>query len=163
MLHHMKLNPGPFEKITNGSKVIEIRLNDEKRRLLKIGDAIEFQLMNDETKKILTKIKDLSIFPSFKETFSAFPPHEYGSSSQDEYVKMYEIYSPEEEKRFGVLAIRIHTFQKKVDSNLSYNLGIPTRSALTFHQSAPILSAIAERLQRQPIRKRPSSTNGGES
>ena len=113
MLHHMKLNPGPFEKITNGSKVIEIRLNDEKRRLLKIGDAIEFQLMNDETKKIPTKIKDLSIFPSFKEMFAAFPPHEYGSSNQDEYAKMYEIYSPEEEKRFGVLAIRIQRLSEK--------------------------------------------------
>jgi ASC-1-like (ASCH) protein len=103
----MKLNPGPFEKITNGNKVIEIRLNDEKRKLLKIGDEIEFQIMNDETKKILTKIIDLSVFPSFKEMFSAFPPQEYGSLSQDEYTKMYDIYLPEKEKEFGVLAIRI--------------------------------------------------------
>ena len=45
--------------------------------------------------------------------FAAFPPHEYGSSSQDEYAKMYEIYSPEEEKRFGVLAIRIQHLPEK--------------------------------------------------
>jgi ASC-1-like (ASCH) protein len=103
----MKLNSSPFENIKNGTKIIEIRLNDEKRKLLKIGDEIEFRLMNDKNRKILTKVINLTVFPSFKEMFSAFPPHEYGSQDQDEYIKMYEVYSPEKEKEFGVLAIRI--------------------------------------------------------
>ena len=30
MKHEMKLNNGPFENIKNGSKTIELRLNDEK-------------------------------------------------------------------------------------------------------------------------------------
>ncbi len=107
MLHRMKLNPSGFGKIKDGSKVIEIRLNDEKRRRLKIGDEIEFRLAHDEEEKILTKILALSVFPSFKEMFAAFPPNEYGSLSQDEYMKMYKTYTPEEEKEFGVLAIRI--------------------------------------------------------
>ena len=77
------------------------------------GFFIEFRLVDNETRKIRARVKNLSVFPSFKETFSAFPPHEYGSSSQDEYAKMYEIYSPEEEKRFGVLAIRIQRLSEK--------------------------------------------------
>ena len=31
MKHERKLNNGPFERIKNGTKTIELRLNDEKR------------------------------------------------------------------------------------------------------------------------------------
>ena len=34
MKHEMKLNNGPFEQIKNGTKTIELRLYDEKRKLL---------------------------------------------------------------------------------------------------------------------------------
>lgn len=37
MKHEIKLNNGPFERIKNGTKTIELRLNDEKRQLLKIN------------------------------------------------------------------------------------------------------------------------------
>lgn len=37
MKHEMKLNNGPFERIKNGTKTTELRLNDEKRQLLKIN------------------------------------------------------------------------------------------------------------------------------
>ena len=39
-MHEMKLNNGPFESIKNGTKTIELRLNDEKRQLLKVNDII---------------------------------------------------------------------------------------------------------------------------
>ena len=42
MLHIMKLKRAPFDKIRNGSKTIELRLNDEKRQKVNIGDFIEF-------------------------------------------------------------------------------------------------------------------------
>lgn len=32
MLHEMKLNENPFERMKNGTKTIEFRLNDEKRK-----------------------------------------------------------------------------------------------------------------------------------
>ena len=41
MLHIMKLKRTPFDKIRNGSKTIELRLNDEKRQKVNIGDFIE--------------------------------------------------------------------------------------------------------------------------
>lgn len=37
MIHMMKLNDEPFTLIKAGTKVVELRLNDEKRR--KIGEA----------------------------------------------------------------------------------------------------------------------------
>jgi ASC-1-like (ASCH) protein len=49
MKHEMKLNVEPFNKIKSGKKTIELRLNDEKRQLVKIKDLIEFT--NRETEK----------------------------------------------------------------------------------------------------------------
>ena len=42
MKHNMNLNNRPFKSIKEGTKTIELRLNDEKRSLLKVGDEIEF-------------------------------------------------------------------------------------------------------------------------
>lgn len=38
----MRLAPDPFEMIKGGKKHYELRLYDEKRRLIKAGDVIRF-------------------------------------------------------------------------------------------------------------------------
>lgn len=43
MTHNMKLHPGPFALIAQGNKTIELRLWDEKRRLIRMGDDIILQ------------------------------------------------------------------------------------------------------------------------
>lgn len=43
MKHYMTLDPAPFETINNGTKTIELRLNDEKRQLIRINDEIIFE------------------------------------------------------------------------------------------------------------------------
>lgn len=50
MKHNMKLNNEPFELIENGSKKIELRLYDEKRRKLRVNDLIEFTNISTEKK-----------------------------------------------------------------------------------------------------------------
>lgn len=42
MKHEMKLKAQFFNYIKNGTKRIELRLNDEKRRKIKLGDTIKF-------------------------------------------------------------------------------------------------------------------------
>ena len=37
MMHRMKLNAAPFSMIRSGQKTIELRLNNEKRRQVKVG------------------------------------------------------------------------------------------------------------------------------
>ena len=41
-MHHMNLNPDPYEMIKNGKKTIELRLYDEKRRKIRPSDEIVF-------------------------------------------------------------------------------------------------------------------------
>lgn len=55
MIYKMKLYSDSFEKIKFGSKAIEMRLNDEKRKAIKIGDFIEFT-NNTTNKKYCVKL-----------------------------------------------------------------------------------------------------------
>ena len=43
MIHEMKLKPQYFDMVISGTKIYEIRLNDEKRRLIEVGDKINFK------------------------------------------------------------------------------------------------------------------------
>lgn len=42
MLLQMGLYGEYFQAIKEGKKIIEVRLNDEKRRKIRVGDAIQF-------------------------------------------------------------------------------------------------------------------------
>ncbi len=42
MVHEMLLAPKPFEMMKSGQKTIELRLYDEKRKHIQIGDRIRF-------------------------------------------------------------------------------------------------------------------------
>ena len=105
MTHRMKLVDFAFNAIKSGRKDIEVRLNDEKRRLLKIGDSIEF--INMETGELLkVKIINLYKFDSFSSLFNYFDYKRLGLSSGDSSI-MYDFYSKEEEDKYGALGIEI--------------------------------------------------------
>jgi ASC-1-like (ASCH) protein len=65
----MHLDPLSFEKILSGQKTVEVRLNDEKRKLLKVDDIVEFE--NEDGEVIPCKIIKLSYFVSFTDLFSS--------------------------------------------------------------------------------------------
>ena len=108
MKHEMKLNNGPFKNIKNGTKTIELRLNDEKRQLLKIKDLIEFT--NRETlEQMLVEIENLYHYPSFEELYKHFDKVAMGYKEDEEAdpKDMEEYYSKEEQEKYGVLGIEI--------------------------------------------------------
>ena len=108
MKYEMKLNNGPYMSIKNGTKTIELRLNDEKRQLLKVKDLIEFT--NRETlEKMLVEIVNLHHYVSFEELYKHFDKV-YLGYKEDEIANpkdMEEYYSKEEQEKYGVLGIEI--------------------------------------------------------
>ena len=104
MAYQMKLQSVPFEKIQNGTKTIEIRLNDEKRQNFNVGDEIEFSLISDTKQTVRTQVTELTHFPTFEELFSILSPEDYGGG---DWQDMYQYYSKEDEEKYGVLAIRL--------------------------------------------------------
>ena len=108
MKHEMKLNNDPFINIKNGTKTIELRLNDEKRKLLKKDDLIEFT-NRDTNEKMIVKIKNIYHYSSFDELYKHFDKVSMGYKIDDvadpKDMEMY--YSKEEQNKYGVLAIEI--------------------------------------------------------
>ena len=110
--HQMKLGRVPFDKIASDTKVIESRLYDEKRRAIKLDDQIEFSSNENPDEKILTRVKALYIYPSFEYLFADFSPNLFGGNSKEELLKeINHFYSPQDQKEFGVVGIRIEKVQ----------------------------------------------------
>ena len=105
MIHRMKLNESPFERIKNGTKKIEFRLYDEKRQQIKIGDQIEFSKLPDLQEKLLVDVIELYKENTFEDLFRKL------YSDEEEIVRkaesMHEFYSIEKEQQYGVLGIGI--------------------------------------------------------
>ena len=53
-MHTMKLLPTPYAMIQSGRKTIELRLDDQKRRQIRVGDGIVFT--NTQTGQSIRKI-----------------------------------------------------------------------------------------------------------
>ena len=110
MTHLMKLQPGPFAMIKSGQKTIELRLYDEKRQRIAIGDEIIFS-HNDTGETLRCEVTALHTFASFAALYAALPLLACGytentvkeASPED----MARYYSREDEARYGVLGIGI--------------------------------------------------------
>ena len=108
MIHKMNLNNEPFNSIKSGFKTIEMRLYDEKRKLINIGDIIEFT--NRETnEKINTKVIQLHLFNSFEDLYKHFDKISLGYKENEiaSPKDMSKYYLDEEQKQYGVVGIEI--------------------------------------------------------
>jgi len=112
----MNLHDLPFCQIKDGSKIIEVRLNDEKRRALKKGDHLVFNNIktNEKIEKIILSLKQ---YDSFRQLFNNYESILLGARgyTEEEYEEcMYQYYTKEQEKKYGVLAIELN----KIDEDL---------------------------------------------
>ena len=136
MLHKMHLKEDPFKKIKNSSKTVELRLNDEKRQKVQIGDFIEFSCLDEPKQKIQTRVTSLHHFGSFAELFTAIPKEKFGYASDETSNSnfMDEYYTREEQEKYGVLGIELYCtdLQKFIDAqDYGYGFGETYQTALT--------------------------------
>lgn len=110
MEHKMKLQSKYYNFMFNGTKRIEIRLFDEKRQQIKLGDTIKFLKEPDLKDSFNTKVVGLLRYNSFKEMFRDFDISILSDSSmsKEELIKALEqFYIKEKQEQYGVLGIRI--------------------------------------------------------
>ncbi|WP_353894587.1 ASCH domain-containing protein [Proteinivorax hydrogeniformans] len=79
----MKLNPSPFQMIKEGTKTIELRLFDEKRRKISIGDKIYFVNTANNEKTLCAIVENLFVFNSFEELYKNLPLLECGYTEEN--------------------------------------------------------------------------------
>ncbi len=104
----MNLQPKYFDFIKNGTKRIELRLYDEKRSKIQLGDVIEFS--KSENNKIEAEVIGLLRYENFTDLLEDFDISVLADSSmtkQELLDVLSEFYTPEKQAECGVLGIRL--------------------------------------------------------
>ncbi len=111
-MHEMKLQERYFNYILNGTKKIELRLNDEKRSLIKLNDIINFK--NEVTNESFeVKVVGLLRYNSFNDLFDDFDIEVLADKemTKKELLDVLEqFYTKEKQEKYGVLGIKIQKF-----------------------------------------------------
>ena len=105
----MNLCREPFDMIASGEKTIELRLYDEKRQLVKVGDTIIFTDLENTDKKIITEVISVNVFKSFAELYENLPVLKCGYR-QGEIANpddMLKYYSRKQEEKYGAVGIEV--------------------------------------------------------
>jgi len=106
MIFH--LHPDIFDLVKDGKKDVEVRLNDEKRQQLSVGDKLVFLKRPDEVEKIEAIVKELKYFNNFNEVADYYEMERIHQPqlTKEEYVQdMQRFYSEDEQKKYGVVCI----------------------------------------------------------
>ncbi len=111
MEHNMTLRPAPFAMIRSGQKVYELRLWDEKRRLLAPGDTILFTNSDAPDDTLRARIDSLHVFADFSALYDALPLLQCGYTETDVSSAhpgdMDAYYPPERQAQYGVVGIKL--------------------------------------------------------
>ncbi len=102
------LDSDVFEIVRNGKKDIEVRVNDEKRRKLSVGDTLVFLKRPLDDEEIKAKVVGLEYYNYFSELVDNYDMERIYLSgySKEEYLElMKRFYTLEEQEKYGVVAI----------------------------------------------------------
>ena len=117
MTHTLNLHPQPFAMIADGRKTIELRLWDEKRSQIKVGDTLVFVHTGDAARTLTARVTALHLFPDFAALYAALPlekcgylPEEIATASP---ADMNVYYSAERQAQYGVVGIEIALLEEK--------------------------------------------------
>lgn len=109
--HIMKLYPSPFRLMAEGKKTIELRLYDEKRKAISVGDTITFVNSEDSSAILNVIVIELFIFDSFDELYQKLSLLECGYTEENINMAtasdMELYYSKEQQKQNGVVGIKV--------------------------------------------------------
>lgn len=110
MEHKMKLQDKYYNFILNGTKRIELRLFDEKRQQIKIGDTIKFFKVDDLDESFDVKVIGLLRYNNFEDLLKDFDISILSDKSmtKEELIDVFEqFYTKDMQEQYGVLGIRI--------------------------------------------------------
>lgn len=103
------LDSDVFNVVNNGTKCVECRLYDEKRRKLSVGDKITFIERPDDIDFIEAIVEDIRVYSNFVELVKDYTMDELYlvSYTKDEFLELLNrFYSEEDQNKYGVVAIK---------------------------------------------------------
>lgn len=119
MIHAMKLRDLPFSQIEQGSKTVELRLYDEKRRAIRVGDEILFTHCDAPWRTLRCRVLALHVFSTFAELYASLPLLRCGYTEETLSLAhprdMERYYAPWQERAYGVVGIELSLLERDSD------------------------------------------------
>ena len=107
-MHTMNVKTKYYNLLKSGKKIIELRLFDEKRQKIKIGDEILFSDSSNQDDSFKATVLKLHRAENFNALCQIIKPEQAGFSSKEDLISVLEeFYSPVAQKKFGVVGIEI--------------------------------------------------------
>ncbi len=108
----MKINENAFQRMQNGIKKREYRINDEKRRQIKINDTINFLKLPDLKEEIKMKVEKIEHFNSLQEAITKYFEEDFQKRHKDIESTIQSFYekgfcNPAEEHELGGVVFTI--------------------------------------------------------
>ena len=111
MIHAMHLKNEPIKRVESGTKTVELRLYDNKRKLIDVGDNIIFIDLSNDSERLAARVKALYRHVSFEELFSDIALEkcgfQNGETVEEAAASMQKYYSKEQIRQYGVLGIKL--------------------------------------------------------
>lgn len=110
MKHILKLQPRYYESMKNGVKQIELRLFDEKRKNIKIGDEIEFKKEPDLNESFISRVKAILLYENFESLIDDYPIEilsDLNTNKKELVEELNKFYSKQKQEQYNVVGIRV--------------------------------------------------------
>lgn len=116
MTHYMNLWDDSFQAIKEGWKTIEMRLNDEKRSMIKVDDIIEFTNTSNQ-EKLSCKVINIYKYSDFSELYENHDKQSIGyrENEKADPNDMLLYYAKEQIEKYGVVGIELTKLNKSTD------------------------------------------------
>ena len=115
MIYEFKLQPKYYNFILKGTKRIELRLYDEKRQNIKLGDTIKFLKEPELNEFFDAKVIGLIRYNSFEELINDFDINilaDISVSKKELINELNKFYTKDDQKKYGVFGIRISKWNR---------------------------------------------------
>ena len=104
----MKVQTKYYQLLKKGVKTIELRLWDEKRQLIQVGDSITFSDLSDPNDTFVAQVVALHRAPSFNQLCDIISPKQAGFTTKEELMDcLQEFYTIDAQQKYGVVGIEI--------------------------------------------------------
>lgn len=107
-MHKLNVKEKYYTLLKTGDKTIELRLNDDKRKAIRIGETIEFTNASNLKDSFWAEVVNLHYAESFATLCQKIDCVQAGMANKEELLNVVKEFYPEErQKTFGVVGIEI--------------------------------------------------------
>lgn len=106
----MRVDRKAFDRLKDGSKTWEIRLNDEKRKGIHIGDSIVFMRRPELEERLPMVVEEKQLFSDVQRLLDKVPLKDIAApeTTEVEWIQSFMThYRPEELVQYGIVAFKV--------------------------------------------------------